>query len=102
MRFAPPLDDHNHTAATVLPLPIKIERPSGAPTPKIKTVTLDVSFDDGATWHAVPVALDGDQALALIVHPPGTTFVSLHGTATDARGNAVDQTIIHAYALAPH
>jgi hypothetical protein len=49
MRFAPPLDDHNRTAATVMPLPIKIDRPVGAPTPRIKSATVDVSFDDGAT-----------------------------------------------------
>ncbi|HET9627058.1 MAG TPA: S8 family peptidase, partial [Kofleriaceae bacterium] len=103
MRFTPALNQHNRTGATVLPLPIAIDRPPHAATPKIKAVTLDVSFDDGVTWQAVPVALDGAQALALIVHPPGTTFVSLHGTVTDARGNAVDQTILHAYQLKqPH
>jgi hypothetical protein len=99
MRFTPALNRHNKTGATVLPLPISIDRPPNAPTPKIKTATLAVSFDDGATWRPVPIALTGSQALALIVHPPGTTFVSLHGTVTDARGNTVDQTIIHAYQL---
>jgi subtilisin family serine protease len=101
MRFMPPLDDHNRTAALVLPVPIKIDRPTGAPTPKLASATVDVSFDDGATWHKAPTALIGNEAIAVIIHPPGTSFVSLRGTATDVLGNRVDQTIIRAYGLTP-
>jgi hypothetical protein len=42
----------------------------------------------------------GDHALGLIVHPRGTTHVSLRGTAADVDGNAVEQTIIRAHAVA--
>jgi subtilisin family serine protease len=100
MRFAPSLNKHNRTGAAVLPVPIKIERPIGSAMPRIKSATLDVSFDDGATWQPVQIPLIGvDRAQAVIVHPPGATFVSFHATVTDVNGNAVDQTIIRAYGL---
>jgi hypothetical protein len=35
------------------------------------------------------------------VHPRGAHFVSLRGSARDAQGNRVEQTIIRAYGLAP-
>ena len=82
--------------------------------------TLEVSFDDhtaspfggaasrgqapageGARWSRVPVIRFGDQALAVILNQPGARFVSLRGTASDALGNKVEQTIIRAYGLAP-
>ena len=101
LRFLPELDDHNQTAARVLVLPIRIERPLGAATPRIARVHVDASFDDGATWFPVPTLLLGDRALGLVVHPRGATSVSLRGTAADLDGNAVEQTIIRAYAVAP-
>lgn len=36
---------------------------------------------------------------ALLHHPAGDGFVSLKASATDSHGNAVEQTIIRAYAL---
>jgi hypothetical protein len=101
LRFAPPLDAHNRTAAAAVPLPIHVARPIGAPTPKIATITVDASFDDGATWTPVPVAMIGDDAIGIVTHAPGASFVSLRGHVVDVDGNAADQTIIRAYGLTP-
>ena len=100
LRFFPPLDEHNQAALRVLPLPIVIERPAGARAPRIAHAHVEVSFDDGATWTPVPILRLDDRALGLVVHPPGATHVSLRGAADDVDGNAVEQTIIRAYALA--
>jgi hypothetical protein len=102
MRFYPPLDEHNESAAASLVMPIRFERPVGAPAPRITRAAVAASFDDGATWANLPVVLLGDQAFAVIDHPPGTTHVSLRGSAADVDGNAVEQTIIRAYRLASH
>jgi hypothetical protein len=100
MRFLPPLDEHNESAAASLVMPIRFEHPIGAPTPRITRAAVAASFDDGASWANVPVLLLGDQALAVIDHRPGATHVSLRGSAADVDGNAVEQTIIRAYRLA--
>jgi hypothetical protein len=100
LRFQPQLDAHNQTAARILVMPIAIARPVGAATPRISRVSLEVSFDDGATWSAVPVAHVDDRALAVILHRPGAAYVSLRGSAADADGNQVEQTIVRAYGLA--
>jgi len=79
----------------------RVERPAGAPTPRIMRARVEASFDDGATWTAIPLVLIGDRALGLVIHPPGATHASLRGTAADVEGNEVDQTIVRAYAIAP-
>jgi hypothetical protein len=42
-----------------------------------------------------------EHALGVVVHPRDATHVSLRGAAHDVAGNAVEQTIARAYALAP-
>jgi hypothetical protein len=101
LRFEPALDDHNATAARVIALPVRIERPPGAAAPPIVDARLEVSFDDGARWARVPLIVLGGRAVALIAHRPGAAFVSLRGALSDAAGNRVEQTIVRAYGLTP-
>jgi subtilisin family serine protease len=101
LRFSPDLDDHNQTRARALVLPIHVERVAGAPAPRIATISVDVSFDDGASWAHVPLLVFGADALGLIVHPPGATHVSLRGATADVQGNAAELKVIRAYGLAP-
>jgi len=101
LRYEPALDRHGQTAARVIALPIRFERPPGAAKPAIREATLEVSFDDGATWRHVPLIVLGDRGVALIVHPAAPSFVSLRGTARDVRGNAVEQTILRVYGVTP-
>ncbi|TWP49045.1 S8 family serine peptidase [Lentzea tibetensis] len=70
-------------------LAVRVDGNAGAVT----ALELSASFDDGRTWTSVPVSEDK----ARIVHPAGDGFVSLRGTARDASGNTVDQTVIRAY-----
>ncbi|MEO7734107.1 MAG: S8 family serine peptidase, partial [Kofleriaceae bacterium] len=100
LRFSPALDDDNRSAARLLVLPFRVERPDGAPRPAITDVHLEASFDDGAHWAPLPVARFDDQGVAIVLHPRHAAFVSLRGSATDVAGNHVDQTILHAYGLA--
>jgi len=101
LRYEPALDPHGQTAQRVIALPIRFERPPGAATPPIREATLEASFDDGATWHRVPLIVLGERGLAVIVHPAAPSFVSLRGTARDVRGNAVEQTILRVYGVTP-
>jgi hypothetical protein len=73
------------------------------PAPKVRNLKLWMSVDDGAQWSAVPVwpLRDGRYA-ALLFHPrldQTTGAVSLRVHATDAAGNAIEQTVHRAYGL---
>jgi hypothetical protein len=100
LRFAPMLDDDNRAPRQLpLILPVTVERLAGAPTPRLVGVTIEASFDDGATWSRVPGALSGTHFRGIVVNPPGALFVSLRGSASDVAGNRVEQTILRAYQL---
>ncbi|MFI0450174.1 hypothetical protein [Actinomadura sp. 6N118] len=76
-------------------LPVWVERAPGAPAAAPKSLKVEASFDDGATWRPVPFA--GKPGIGVVtVTPPGTaSFVSLRATAVDQ----VVQTVVRAYQL---
>ena len=98
--FAPRLDDHNRAPSgrTCL-IPVHVSRSTDQGTGPVETLTVDVSYDDGATWQPARLTGRGGDRMAWVNHPPGDGYVSLRARATDAAGNTVEQTIIHAYAL---
>ena len=64
------------------------------------TLSLEVSFDDGASWTRVPVVRQGSKWIATYEHPQNAQFVSLRGTAGGLSNNAYELTVIRAYGLA--
>ena len=100
IRFTPVLDQNNAaTANAVIPVPFQVQHQPGSTASVTTTSDLQVSYDDGRTW-VKPVAFrGGDQGLALVKNP-ANGYVSLKATATDAAGDSVSETIIHAYRVA--
>ncbi|CCH33118.1 S8 family serine peptidase [Actinosynnema sp. NPDC047251] len=99
VRFAPRLDEHNRAAAgRPFAFPVYVQR-NGAAKPGDVRATVQVSYDDGASWKPVPLVKTGERWIAAVLHPAGAKFVSLRASAEDRAGNAVEQTIIRAYAL---
>ena len=92
VRFTPALDANSGAPAGAdVAVPVVVDRQGGAGAPR--TLTVQVSFDDGKTWRDSPVK-DGK----LTVHDPaGHGFVSFKAAAADGAGNAMTETIIHAY-----
>lgn len=98
VRFAPPLDRFNRAPVGTVIMPITIDR--FGPVGTVGKPSIQVSYDDGATWRDVRVQrITGDSYLAAVTHPADTQFVSLRATARSDRGNTVEQTIIRAYGL---
>jgi hypothetical protein len=66
----------------------------------VKSATVSVSYDDGATWVAVPTTEQHGQYTATVRQPKGVSgFVSLRATAVDSKGNTVTTTVYRAYQL---
>jgi len=97
------LVDEQDSALSGLPflLGLEVQRQIGVPAARITELTLEVSYDDGATWQPVPVLFGGDRGLALLFHPPTPGTVSLRTRAKDAAGNGVVQTVGRAYRTRP-
>jgi subtilisin family serine protease len=94
VRFLPRLDDKDTAHGRVQVVPLKVEQAQN--TPKVRRTTVEVSFDDGATWKQVRVA----GGNAVVQHPKGAKFASLRAKTTDAAGNTGEVTIIRAYKIA--
>ncbi|WP_186763154.1 S8 family serine peptidase [Lentzea tibetensis] len=96
VRFPVRLDDDNSLpAGRVQRLPIEVQQQAGADNGRVRSVKVEVSFDDGRTWRAVPVSAN----CALVRHPKTAGFVSLRVKAADSKGNTAEHTVIRAYRL---
>ena len=63
----------------------------------VEDATLEVSYDDGATWQRVDLAPEGSGSWAGTVRIPArTAHLSLRATASDDAGNRVTQEVIRA------
>ncbi|WP_446219934.1 S8 family serine peptidase [Micromonospora sp. IBHARD004] len=78
-------------------LGLTLRQPAGVPAPTGTSVGVEVSFDGGQNWQAVPVNGSGTSFTAMV--PAGHGTVSLRVHAGDRAGNTVDQTVIDAYGL---
>jgi hypothetical protein len=94
VRFAPRLDDrHSAAAGSALTVPVAVTAQPGAHVGRLRAVTVEVSYDDGATWSTT----DLRGGVVVLRHPTGSGFVSLRATASDTAGNSTTQTIVRAY-----
>ncbi|MFE4546591.1 S8 family serine peptidase [Streptomyces sp. NPDC056785] len=84
-----------HSTLTVTPSHLK--GATGAAS--VRTVGLEVSYDDGATWHRTTPRHSGTDWKASLDAPSKARFASLRTTARDTHGNSVSQTVIRAFGL---
>ncbi|HEX6360107.1 S8 family serine peptidase [Actinophytocola sp.] len=99
VRFAPNLDAGNAApAGKPFTIPVYVQR-NGADVGRVNMPSVEVSYDDGATWRAAPVSRHRGEWRTVVDHPVGAKFVSLRSSVTDPAGDSQRQTIIRAYAL---
>jgi subtilisin family serine protease len=82
-------------------LPVRLQRQPGSATPAVTSITVEVSYNDGAFWQPVPLTPDGVDAWRGTVHHPARGYVSLRGRATFADGSTASLTVLGAYRLIP-
>jgi subtilisin family serine protease len=65
----------------------------------ISAATLEVSYDDGKTWHRTSLRHKGGSWQGRLDAPAKARFATLRATARDAKGNSVSQTVVRAFGL---
>jgi len=66
---------------------------------RVVETTLEVSFDDGATWRAATLTPAAGGGWTASFDAPSQGYVSLRATARDDAGNSISQEVIRAYGL---
>jgi len=101
VRFRPPLNQDNAgPAGRPFLVPYEVQRQPGSAAARARKLTVEVSFDDGATWRPAQTIGYAQHGLVLVHHPLAPGFVSLRATSEDTTGNTVAETIIRAYRTA--
>lgn len=100
IRYAPKLDAGNAAPdGREFDIPVTVQRQPGAPAAQVRSLTVEVSYDDGRTWRNASVKAGRSGWVASVRHPDGAAYVSLRAKATDSAGNTVSQKVIRAYKL---
>ncbi|WP_214408808.1 S8 family serine peptidase [Sphaerisporangium fuscum] len=101
VRFTPDLDRNNTApAGRTFAVPLTVDVQPGSAAGPVRDLSVEVSYDDGATWQPANLVRAGGKGTLLLRHPSSDGFVSLRARSTDTSGNTVDQTIIRAYRIA--
>ncbi|MFF0310456.1 S8 family serine peptidase [Streptosporangium sp. NPDC004379] len=101
VRYGPDgLDDSNRAKrGGVTRMSVWIERNPGAAAAETRSIRLEMSADDGASWRPVPLVRTGSGWTAVLRNPSAAGFVSLRAAVTDTAGTRLTQTITRAYAV---
>ncbi|WP_405055817.1 S8 family serine peptidase [Kribbella sp. NBC_01505] len=95
VRFQPKVDDHNLATRTkVTTLPVVVD----GPAKHLKSLKVEVSGDNGATWTTAKVRQTSAGYLATFITPAGSS-ISLRAHLVDRAGNTTDQSTTSAYHL---
>jgi hypothetical protein len=96
-RFDPAVDVRNQAPGNRrFSFPAYVERQDGAA--RIASLSVDVSYDDGATWQKADVRRDKDRWTVTVRHP-ANGYASLRSRTSDVDGNRLEQTILRAYQI---
>jgi hypothetical protein len=71
----------------------------GSTAPAVGRMTVEVSYDDGATWEEATVEGSRGDFVASYRHAKAGDYVSLRVHANDGAGGRLDQTLVRAYRL---
>ncbi|MFC7583857.1 hypothetical protein ACFQYP_08885 [Nonomuraea antimicrobica] len=102
VKISPELDERNRAAAGHMRIPLSVQRQDGSPDLKLRTLTVDVSYDDGRTWLPTLVHPSGKGGWSAETWHPASArgkYVSLRVKAADTGGNAFAETVVRAYQI---
>ncbi|HVQ94509.1 MAG TPA: hypothetical protein VMU51_25955 [Mycobacteriales bacterium] len=95
--------DNTVAAGGTAPITVTVSRQEHMAAARGLKASLQLSYDDGATWTAAPVRAAGGGRFTANVRYPALAdsngYVAVRVHAADADGNTVDQTVLRAYQL---
>ncbi|MFJ9898400.1 S8 family peptidase [Streptomyces sp. NPDC091280] len=80
-------------------VPLSLKPQPGSVPSATRRISVDVSYDEGATWHRVALHRTGTDTWLAALHHPAKGSVSFRASAVRADGGTVDYTVIRAYSL---
>ncbi|MFD5747549.1 S8 family serine peptidase [Streptomyces sp. NPDC127033] len=86
-------------AGATLRVPLVVQ--GNAADKGIASLTVEASYDGGATWRKAPVTTEDGERGVTLDHPASADSVSLRGALKDTEGNGYEVTVVDAYLLAP-
>ncbi|GAA3238304.1 S8 family peptidase [Nonomuraea helvata] len=95
--FDAPVDLKNQARSHRLGL--SLYQQEGAAQSAVKDVSLEVSYDDGATWTKTRLRAKGERSYETTLGRSTSGFVSLRLNASDVNGSTLSQEVIRAYAV---
>jgi hypothetical protein len=97
VRYLPTVDKDGTVAASATRIPLAVQSQVASP---VRSLTLDVSYDDGKTWQPTTVSKDGSGWCATLASPgKAGAWVSVRSRVTTADGATGKQTLLRAYRL---
>lgn len=100
VHYAPALDaGYSAPAGRKFTIPVRVSHQAGSHGGTVTSLTVEVSYDDGATWSPAAVSGKGANRKVSLTHPAGAEHVSLRAVAKDSAGNEVTLTTVRAYLL---
>ncbi|GAA1145773.1 S8 family serine peptidase [Kribbella jejuensis] len=100
IRFQPKVDDHNRAVRKpITVLPVVVDPQDGQQLPAIRKLTVQVSGDDGKTWHNAAAVPIGHGRYTAIFETPAGSSISVRSHLADGSGNQTDLTVVRAYQL---
>lgn len=87
--------DSTVTAGKYHPVSVSFRNPDGTRAALTKG-TIEVSYDEGATWKKILVATYKGTVTGALNAPKGAKGISLRIHGENAAGSSIDQTVIHA------
>lgn len=102
INYRVPVDDMGAAHRGPLELDAWITTLPGTPPPAANSLTLEVSYDDGATWTKIATTAGSDGHRTTRLTPPTSAhFVSLRASGRDTAGNTITETLVRAFAVNP-
>jgi hypothetical protein len=102
LRFTPRLNANGQAFRGVpfaIPITVRQLTRDRSSQVHLRSLRMEVSYDEGKTWQRVFVLPLGQRYVALLLHPKKGDNVSLRTVASDYAGNTFEETVIRAYAL---
>src|SRR5207244_4011239 len=99
VRPVPVLPDNAAPAGQSVEIPLEVSYQPGATAHALRTLAAEVSYDDGTTWQPATVRQDGGQYRAALAQPNTSGYVSLRLSAVDTAGVSYNLVLIRAYRL---